>query len=237
MDGSSSQSVKLSIPLARPGIPLGFAWGTESSLNVFPCAKPKDGPSSSSSTVGNRVSEVRWNCQAFRPKFRKLISESHQYFLQVQDVAASLNAGGGGGGGDGGNAQLLKFSRLYRAVMKTCAMELGEDEEDATEAQLLELQELIWSLVEILFIDSPSGGLILNQLLEWIHQHFPTGERHAPQILEDVASTTSSDDSAAAAPEESAHFWPAVIAFVLQVSWENLTIALHQCCVSSGTLY
>ena len=217
MDGSSSQSVKLSIPLARPGIPLGLAWGTESSLNVFPCAKPKNVPLSASIAVGNRVSQVRWNCHAFHPKFRKLISESHQYFLQVQDVAASVN--GGVGGGDGISAQLLKFSRLYRAVMKTCAMELGEEEEEygGAEAQLLELQELIWSLVEILFIDSPSGGLILNQLLEWIHQHFPTGERHAPLILEDVASTASADDSAAAAPEESVHFWPAVIAFVLQV--------------------
>ena len=175
--------------------------------------------SSTSISTGNNVSEVRWSCHAFSPKFRKLISESHQYFLQVQDVAGTNGNAASTAAGDN-NAQLLKFSRLYRAVMKTCAMELAEteDEDDAREAQLLELQELIWSLVEILFIDSPSGGLILNQLLEWIHQHFPTGERHAPLILEDVASTTStSDDSAAAAPEESAHFWPAVIAFVLQV--------------------
>ena len=191
---------------------MGFAWGTSSSLNVFPCLKPGASSSSSSpSTVGNNLSEVRWKCHAFRPKFRKLISESHQYFLQVQEAA------GGGGDAGGNNSQLLKFSRLYRAVMKTCAMELGEEEEDAIEAQLLELQELIWSLVEILFIDSPSGGLILNQLLEWIHQHFPTGERHLPLILEDVASTVSSDDSGAAPPEDSAHFWPAVISFVLQV--------------------
>ena len=216
MDGSAGQTVKLSVPLARPGLPLGFAWGTDSSLSVYPRAKPKDGATSGCS-VGNCVSEVRWRCHAFRPKFRKLISESHQYFLQVQDVA--VNGGGGGDGGNNNNAQLLKFSRLYRAVMKTCAMELGEAEEDAEEAQLLELQELIWSLVEILFIDSsPSaGGLILNQLLEWIHQHFPTGERHAPLILEDVASMASADDSGATAPEESAHFWPAVVAFVLQV--------------------
>ena len=136
MDGSSAQSVKLSIPVARPGLSLGFAWGTDSSLNVFPRAPPADDPASSTpSSSGHRVSEVRWKCHAFRPKFRKLISESHQYFLQVQDVAAAAAAGGGGGpGGDGSNAaQLLKFSRLYRAVMKTCAMELSEAEEDADE--------------------------------------------------------------------------------------------------------
>jgi len=245
MDGSSAQSVKLSIPLARPGTPLGFAWGTDSSLNVFPRAKPQAGSSSSapqwsetaknqdcapSSSIGNRVSEVRWSCHAFRPKFRKLISESHQYFLQVQDVAsAAASAGGVGPGGDGNNAQLLKFSRLYRAVMKTCAMQMSEEEDDGDEAQLLELQELIWSLVEILFIDAPSGGLILNQLLEWIHQHFPTGERHAPLILEDVASTASSDDSTAAAPEDSVHFWPAIMAFVLQGQLDRAreVLALH----------
>jgi hypothetical protein len=34
----------------------------------------------------------------------------------------------------------------------------------------MDLQELIWSLVEILFIDMPSGGLILNQVDATIRQ-------------------------------------------------------------------
>ena len=36
-------------------------------------------------------------------------------------------------------------------------------------------------------------------------------------IFNPLCSTASSDDSLAAAPEDSAHFWPAVMAFVLQV--------------------
>jgi len=217
-----SSVVELIVPCGRgTGTILGATWGTYGLLNVFPQTKPSKSQSRSNpQNAPCTIAQVHWQCHNYSRQFRKLISESHQYFLQVQQVAQSAKAAG-----DGSTAQLLKFSRLYRAILKTCAMEM---EDDPAEAQLLELQELIWSLVEILFIDFPSSGLILNQLLEWVHQHFPTGERLAPQILEDVASIASEDDGAAS-PESSAHFWPAVLAFILQGQLDRAreVLALH----------
>ena len=39
--------------------------------------------------------------------------------------------------------------------------------------------ELIWHLVEILFMDSSPGGLVMPHLLNWVSLHFPACEERA----------------------------------------------------------
>ena len=42
--------------------------------------------------------------------------------------------------------------------------------------------ELIWHLVEILFMDSSPGGLVMPHLLNWVSLHFPACEERARSV-------------------------------------------------------
>ena len=42
--------------------------------------------------------------------------------------------------------------------------------------------ELIWHLVEILFMDSNPGGLAMPHLLNWVSFHFPACEERARYV-------------------------------------------------------
>ena len=42
--------------------------------------------------------------------------------------------------------------------------------------------ELIWHLVEILFMDSAPGRLVMPHLLNWVSLHFPACEERARYV-------------------------------------------------------
>ena len=50
------------------------------------------------------------------------------------------------------------------------------------QSELMYKLELIWHLVEILFMDSSPGGLVMPHLLNWVSLHFPACEERARSI-------------------------------------------------------
>ena len=51
------------------------------------------------------------------------------------------------------------------------------------QSELMYKLELIWHLVEILFMDSSPGGLVMPHLLNWVSLHFPACEERARYML------------------------------------------------------
>ena len=89
--------------------------------------------------------------------------------------------------------------------------------------------ELIWHLVEILFMDSSPGGLVMPHLLNWVSLHFPACEERARYLL--VLHNQSVKDlsllptnhlfrsvlsQGSDSPEQHGDYWEAVTQFVLQ---------------------
>ena len=84
------------------------------------------------------------------------MNESHQIFVKLQQET-----------GPGRKALAISSSREYRAVIKACVMELrklvanchDEAQHETLDSQLklFDMVELIWSLCEIIFIESLPG--------------------------------------------------------------------------------
>ena len=114
-----------------------------------------------------------------------------------------------------GVEQLVKVSRQYRSIMKDCQEQLellaetgmaSESGHYIAQSDLLYKLELIWHLVEILFLDTTPGGLVLPHLLHWVSLHFPGCEERARSVL-----SQGSEE-----PEQHAKYREAVVKFVLQ---------------------
>ena len=113
------------------------------------------------SRISYDIHENTSTCYSYSSPARKLVNESHQIFVKLQQET-------------GGNRSpsAISSSRDYRAVIKACVMELrnmvstchDENQKETLDAQLklFDMVELIWSLCEILFIESLPGP---NRLL------------------------------------------------------------------------
>jgi len=188
---------------ARPGLRLGVAWGCGNQLAVHTrpsTDKQTDGLTDKQSAT---VHEVRWETTVYEPVFRKLVNESVSTFLSLQSMSDSTTE------------SLVKISRQYRSVMKDCQEQLEGLSESGVASQsahclaqsdLLYKLELIWHLLEILYIDSTPGGLVMPQLLHWVSLHFPSCEERARSVLSQGGES----------PEHHADYWEAVTQFVLQ---------------------
>jgi len=194
-------------PASKVGRQLGACWGPGNSL-LLHAKKSRTGEQQHGGGGEQaRVHEVRWETTLYEPVFRKLVNESLGIFLSLQKLAeeeAGVVAD-----------QLVRVSRQYRSVIKDCQEQLEQLAETGVAAQashylaqseLMYKLELIWHLVEILFMDSSPGGLVMPHLLNWVSLHFPACEERARSVL------SQGSDS----PEQHGDYWEAVTQFVLQ---------------------
>jgi len=186
---------------------LGVAWGVGNQLVIHPRhGKAAPGGGNIAKKSG-KAHEIAWETTLYEPIFRKLVNESLGVFqslakLSEQEKVVPLE-------------QLVKVSRQYRSIMKDCQEQLEQLSESCptsesghylSQSDLLYKLELIWHLVEILYLDTTPGGLVLPHLLHWLSLHFTGCEDRARSVL----SQTSEE------PEQHAEYWEAVVRFVLQ---------------------
>ncbi|XP_070580141.1 nuclear pore complex protein Nup85-like [Ptychodera flava] len=153
------------------------------------------------------VYTAKWDVEMHSPSTRKLVNESHNIFMSLQSHKPETSE-------TVRKPQLVKFSRNYRSVLRACLLELQqkgaveEDEETQEEynaqCQTFTMIELIWSLCEILFVETLPGGVVLTQLLDWAIWHF----RQADDLAQEVMSAPD--------PEHHESYWPAIYTFVLK---------------------
>ena len=90
------------------------------------------------------------------------------------------------------SAQLLRFSKQYRSVMRDCQETLDKWSENSQldektketyvqQSELLYKLELMWNLIEVLCIEK--NPVIMPSLLQWISLHFPKCDEKAKNVL------------------------------------------------------
>ncbi|XP_022103342.1 nuclear pore complex protein Nup85-like [Acanthaster planci] len=135
-----------------------------------------------------RLHWVQWQMDMHKPIARKLVTQSHDVFVALQKHGPEST-------GAVRKPQLVKYSRRYRAFMGECVQDLRKAAEDpnlsredcesyAAQSELLQTMGLIWSLCEILFVETLPGGVVLQQLQDWLKLHFTEGDRLAREVLE-----------------------------------------------------
>ncbi|KAJ8318293.1 hypothetical protein KUTeg_003384 [Tegillarca granosa] len=147
------------------------------------------------------IREARWDIDLHHPVLRKLVNESHNVFVHVQKIAKETS-------GAALHPHIVKASKHYRSLLKTYSNELrllGESTIDEDQKrqyentfELLELSELIWGLCEILFIDNPTGGLVITQLIDWLRLHDGYGDHLYSEVIQEEA------------PDQHPQYWDAV---------------------------
>jgi len=182
---------------------LGVTWGVGNQLVLH----ARHGPRAGEARPGPRCHEVRWETSLYEPVFRKLVNESLGVFLSLAKQSEEEKVLGG--------EALVKVSRQYRSIMKDCQEQLDKLSESCPASQfshylaqsdLLYKLELVWHLVEILYLGNTPGGLVLPHLLHWVSLHFPSCEERARSVLSQASEE----------PEQHAEYWEAVTRFVLQ---------------------
>ena len=197
--------VRVPDALARPGRPLGVAWGVGNALALHP-RPPLGAQQGGGAAQGARVHEVRWETTLYEPVYRKLVNESVSVFLGLQRAAAEEGVGA---------EALVRVSRQYRSIMRDCQEQLEQLADTgaaalaahySAQSELLYklevgiatispfhngditftiapwctmVHQVIWHLVEILYLESSPGGLVLPHLLHWVSLHFTACEERA----------------------------------------------------------
>ncbi|KAJ9589474.1 hypothetical protein L9F63_017335 [Diploptera punctata] len=157
------------------------------------------------------VHNVRTSILLFNPITRKLINESNGTFIAVQKLASNA-------AGQDIRAELLKFSRQYRSIVRAALENLQAEVKEETDLKdsCMELiaifynVEFVWHLCEILFVDYTPGDVVLPQLIEWVRFHFFHVERQAKTLLADIS--VADCVGAELEPE----YWDTLIDLVLQ---------------------
>ncbi|KAI8501147.1 Nucleoporin nup85 [Branchiostoma belcheri] len=205
-DGEQPEITTIPDPHLRLGI--SARWGTGNQLAVHAALHPPQEGVTSGIQESPLVHEVRWGTQEVNnPIIRKLINETHGTFVSLQHHQPDTTT-------TNRKPQLVKFSRNYRSVIRACLMQLKQAEEsardDATaeeygkQVEIYSMVELIWSLCEILFVETLPGGVVLAQLLDWVKWHFNEADGYANEA-------TTSDT-----PHLHDSYWSAVYLYVLQ---------------------
>ena len=127
------------------------------------------------------------------------------------------------------SAQLLRFSKQYRSIMRDCQEtldkwsenpQLSEDTKETyiQQSELLYKLELMWNLIEVLCIEKNS--VILPSLLQWISLHFPKCDEKARNVLGATGDSENIDEYLEN-PESHPDFWDAILLYLLQGRTEN----------------
>jgi len=216
---------------------MGVTWGMGNALAVF--SSPKDRRASSSSgALPSQLYNVSFETSLYSPVMRKLVNESSQAFLSLQKLAAGNAAADGEPAFAGG--QLTAISRQYRSIIRDCqeqldsAVSTGKEEEENDNRLLSELLyklELIWQLIEVLFIQRNPNGVVLQNLLQWVSLHFPQCEEKAKNVLNGGGGGVDGDDDQDEMDEDKMEthpdFWEAITLFVLQGKTEHARTLLR----------
>ena len=195
---------EVNLPETETGGRLGVSWGVGNQLllHARPGLQGRAGRSGAA-----RCHEGRWETTLYEPVFRKLVNESLGVFLSLAKQSEEERVVGVEG--------LVKVSRQYRSIMKDCQEQLellsetcpaSQSSHYMAQSDLLYKLELIWHLVEILYLGNTPGGLVLPHLLHWVGLHFPGCEEKARSVLSQASEE----------PEQHAEYWEAVVRFVLQ---------------------
>ena len=72
-----------------------------------------------------------------------------------------------------GQNEFQAWNHFYLTILISCSNQC------LLQSELMYKLELIWHLVEILFMDSSPGGLVMPHLLNWVSLHFPACEERA----------------------------------------------------------
>ncbi|XP_072043820.1 nuclear pore complex protein Nup85-like [Amphiura filiformis] len=156
----------------------------------------------------SRLHLVKWQTDMHNPITRKLVTQSRDVFIALQQhtpESADTTR----------KPQLVKFSRRYRAYIGECVQDLRRAAADphlspekadtyAAQCELLQTIALIWSLCEILFVEILPGGIVLQQLLDWVKVHFTEGDQLAKEVLR------------AEEADYGENYWSAIYIYVLQ---------------------
>ncbi|CAH1274333.1 NUP85 [Branchiostoma lanceolatum] len=205
-DGEQPEITTIGDPHMRLGI--SAQWGSGNQLAVHAALHPPQEGVSSGIQGSPWVHEVRWGTQEVNnPIVRKLINETHGTFVALQHHQPDTTT-------TNRKPQLVTFSRNYRSVIRACLLQLKQAEESARDqataveyceqVEVYNMVELIWSLCEILFVESLPGGVVLAQLLDWVKWHFNDADVYAREA-------TTSDN-----PHVHDHYWSAIYLYVLQ---------------------
>lgn len=200
---------------------LQSVWGTGNQLFLFPGKNPllfnERRPATGKT---EQIREVQWDIDLHHPVLRKMVNDSHNIFVNLQRQATQLS-------GAAFHTQILNSSRHYRATQKAYLKDLDDmigstrDEEQRQQymehLKLLDISELIWSLCEILFIESPVGGLVVPKLLDWLRIHFTTAGRMFDDLMREEQ------------PENKSTYWDTIFRLVLQGQIEKACrlLSLH----------
>ena len=137
---------------------LGVCWGVGNQLSVH-TRHNNTGQQSAAGRGSSRVHEVRWETTLYEPVFRKLVNESMGVFVSLSKMSEEERSVS--------MEQLVKVSRQYRSIMKDCQEQLeqlsercssSESSHYLAQSDLLYKLELIWHLVEILYLDTTPGN-------------------------------------------------------------------------------
>ncbi|KAL4240413.1 Nucleoporin nup85 [Mactra antiquata] len=168
---------------------------------------------------GTHIHEVLWEVDMHGPVTRKLVNETHNIFVTLQNLAKETS-------GSSLKPLLVKASKQYRSVLKACQLYLRsmldcEESEERVymfeeQIKIFDITELIWSLCEILWIDVAPGGIMMSQLLEWLRWHFSEGN----SLYTDIQREEQ--------PEHHKDYWDCIYRLVLQGQVDKVRILLSK---------
>ncbi|XP_071489851.1 nuclear pore complex protein Nup85-like [Diadema antillarum] len=200
---------------------LSAVWGLGNELLLHVgCGRKKQAEGSGDHATPHRTPSklhvVKWQTDMHNPHTRKLVVQSHDVFTSLQRHTPDEKD-------MSRKPQLIKCSRLYRAFIAECVQDLRKASQDphqheaksreyADQCEIFQTIGLIWSLCEILFVETLPGGVVLQQLLDWVRLHFTEGDAKARSVL--TAEEIQTNDE----------YWSAIYIYVLQ---GRLTEARH----------
>ncbi|XP_033630190.1 nuclear pore complex protein Nup85-like [Asterias rubens] len=155
-----------------------------------------------------RLHWVKWQTEMHKPIARKLVAQSHDVFVALQKHGSESPD-------STRKPQMVKFSRRYRAFMGECVQDLlraatasnvtrEEQESYTAQSELLQTMGIVWNLCEILFVEILPGGVVLQQLQDWLKLHFTEGDQYARKVLQSDGCETNED------------YWYAIFIYVMQ---------------------
>lgn len=170
------------------------------------------GPSSLYTTSSHQNSSGDFSLQEHRlkndwssPAMRKLLNEAHGVFIDLQETAVNKKP----------SLDILRKTSLqYRAVIQSCVLKIKEKLKDEKNRETIDdlqneldyfsIMEMVWHLCEVLWVETPTGGYCLQQLLTWVKWHFNDPDQLGQSVI-------SSED-----PYSHSDYWPTVYGFVFQ---------------------
>ncbi|XP_060601817.1 nuclear pore complex protein Nup85-like [Ruditapes philippinarum] len=212
----------LELPFTDTQRGLQATWGLGNQLFVFTGKNPLV---SKEQNVGGGVAQihdVRWETDMHGQITRKLVNETHNVFVTLQEQVQEAS----GKGLKGLKPLLAKASKQYRSVLKACSLDVFNKSNSTRDEQIQAMceeqlkifntTELIWSLCEILWIDVAPGGIVISQLLDWLRWHFTEGENLYSEIQKEEFQ------------EEHHEYWDCIYRLVLQGQLDKVRYLLSK---------